>query len=246
MMRKMKKQKTIFQILQAIDWPQQVCVIDYETYTESLYHLNTKRKGGMSIAEYLNDPRFNIIGTAYAITNNASISYHFSPQHGVDAILNFLQPDQTVFVGHNLIFDGSILVDKFGYVPQYCIDTISLSRYFEARGKHNLDECCERWLDNYNPKKYILKRIQGRTWKQLRPELKRDVTEYSKHDIQKTWMLLNFLLPRLPRPDLELEFTMNTLKRYWLPKLEYDFEKSTQLKQDMRNEMEAVIESVVW
>lgn len=240
----MKKQETIFQILKSIDWPQQVCVLDFETYTEPLYHLNTKRKGGMSIAEYLADPRFNIIGTAYAITNNASISYRFSPQRSVDAVLNFLQPDQTVFVCHSMIFDGSILVDKFGYVPQYCIDTISLSRYFEARGKHALDICCERWLDDYLPKTDILKRIQGRTWTQLRPELKRDVAEYSNHDIQKTWGLLNFLLLRLPRPDLELNFTLNTLKRYWLPKLEYDFEKSEQLKEDMRDEMNQIIERV--
>jgi len=235
---------TIFQILKAIDWPQQICVIDFETYTEPTYHLDTKRKGGMSIAEYLSDPRFNILGTAYGITNDNNITFHFSPSRRVDAVLNSLQPDQTVFVCHNMIFDGSILVDKFGYIPQYCIDTISLSRYFEARGKHNLDACCERWLDDFVPKTDILKRIQGRTWTQLRPELKRKVTEYSCNDGQKTWDLLNFLLPRLPRPDLELEFTMNTLKRYWLPKLEYDFEKSEQLKQDMQDEMNQIIEKV--
>ena len=240
----MSTKNNIFQILQSIGWPQTICVLDFETFHDTDYHLNTKRKGGISIAEYLFSPRFNIIGTAYGITNTTSISFLFSSQRGVDAVLNSLQPDQTVFVGHNLIFDGSILVDKFGYIPQYCIDTISLSRYVEARGKHSLDICCERWLDDYPPKTDILNRIQGRTWTQLRPELKRDTAEYSCNDTQKTWDLLNFLLPRLPRPDLELNFIMNTLKRYWLPKLEYDFEKSGQLKQDMQNEMNQLIERV--
>lgn len=236
--------QNIFQILKNIGWPETIIVLDFETFHDADFHLNTKRKGGMSIAEYLADPRFNVIGTAFGITNNASISFLFSPKRGVDAILNSLQPDKVVFVGHNLIFDGSILVDKFGYIPQYFIDTISLSRYMEAKARHNLDECCERWLDDYPPKTDILKRIQGRTWEMLRPELKRETAEYACDDIEKTWGLLNFLLPRLPRPGLELDFTLNTLKRFWLPKLEYDFEKSHQLKIQMQEEMEQIIEKV--
>jgi len=237
---------TVFDVLQSIGWPTTILILDFETFINKDYHLNTKRKGGCSITEYLADPRFKVLGTAGAIiTPDSNVPCAFFPEQEIKYILMDHPPSKTVIVGHNLIFDGTILTDKFGYLPEYAIDTIALSRYFEARGRHNLDACCERWVADFEEKIDILSKVQGKTWRQMRPDLRKQMREYAISDGHKAHGLFDVLLPRLPRPDIELPFILNTLKRYWVPRLLWDYEKAEKLTVAMNSEMDMQVEKVV-
>ena len=86
-----------------------IVTLDFETYYDKDYSL-TK----MSTAEYIHDPRFEIIGVAVSVNGGEPRWHSATTLLDVAAFLSSfrLEEEGTICVAHNALFDGAIL-DSF-------------------------------------------------------------------------------------------------------------------------------------
>lgn len=94
--------------------------IDYETYYSQEYSLRR-----MTVPEYILDPRFECMG--------AAVKKEGEPAYWVDAnnlpaFFAGLDPDDTMLVSHNALFDACITAWVYGFVPKLTGDTLGVAR----------------------------------------------------------------------------------------------------------------------
>lgn len=94
--------------------------LDYETYFDDEYSLKK-----MTPAQYILDERFEVILCAVKEDNNPAQVID-GPDLG--AFLTQFDPDDTVTVTHNALFDSCILAWHYGFVPKQMLDTLGMSR----------------------------------------------------------------------------------------------------------------------
>lgn len=225
-------------ILKACGYPEDVIVLDFETYFDSQYKMGS---GGLSTPEYVMNEQFEFLGMACMLPTGL---VYYTPRE-LETLKQTIQRwcNKCTIVCHNAAFDGLILTEKFGVSPKYCIDTIGLSRYFEARAKHSLKECAIRY--GLQPKGELAF-VKGKHWKDLIPPLRKQLISYAKNDVEITDELFKIMLPRLPRPEKELAIMQDLLERAWEPRLEFDFEKAGELKNNMENEINKKLLELDW
>lgn len=226
------------EILSRCGYPIEVVVLDFESYFDSKYKMGN---GGLSTVEYVCDTRFDFLGMACLIPGGL---VYYTPKE-----LETLKPtvrrwcEKCTVVIHNANFDGLILKEKFGTFPKYCIDTIGLSRYFEARARHSLEECAKRYELQA---KGELAFAKGKHWNDLTPPEKILLKNYAKNDVAITDGLFKIMLPMLPRPEKELLVMQDLLERFWVPQLEFDFDKAGGLKDKMEEQISKKLLEIDW
>lgn len=226
------------EILERCGYPPDIIVLDFETHFSSKYHMGS---GGLSTPEYVCDGQFDFLGLACLLPGGL---VYYTPKE-----LKTLQPvirrwcENCTIVIHNASFDGLILKEKFNSVPKWCIDTIGLSRFFEARARHSLEECAKRYGLQA---KGELAFAKGKHWGDLTPPEKMRLKAYAKNDVAITAGLFEIMLPMLPRPEKELFIMQDLLKRAWEPKLVFDFKRANELKNQMENQINAKLSELTW
>lgn len=226
------------EILRRCGYPTDIAVLDFETFFSSQYRMGT---GGLSTAEYVCDERFDFLGMA--LIGGPQVNY-MTPSHLLASVDDIHRWCSTcTLVMHNANFDGLILKEKFGAVPKYCIDTIGLSRYFEARARHSLEECAKRYG---LPAKGELAFAKGKHWSDLTPPERIRLKEYAKNDVAITAGLFEIMLPMLPRPEKELLVMQDLLERFWVPQLEFGFDKAEELRGNMEDQITYKLEGLSW
>jgi len=230
-------------ILEKCGYPTEVVVLDWETYFDSQYKMGS---GGLSTAEYVCDERFDFLGLAVMglLKGNTPKPYYITPGD-VKILTPTIQKwcNKHTLVMHNANFDGLILAEHFGVYPKYCIDTIGLSRYFEARARHSLEECAKRYG---LPAKGELAFAKGKHWGDLTPPDKIRLKSYAKNDVAITAGLFEIMLPMLPRPEKELLVMQDLLQRFWVPQLEFDFDKAEELRGNMEDQISKKLLEIDW
>lgn len=98
--------------------------LDFETYYEkgpppaySLRH--------MTPVEYILDPRFEVISLAVKRPGRKAFILH---PHQIQAFFDLLDPNQTIFISHNALFDACIVAWKYNFVPKLFVCTLSMAR----------------------------------------------------------------------------------------------------------------------
>jgi DNA polymerase len=220
-------------VLKSVGWPQDVVVLDFETYFSKTYHMG-KKKGSLSTIEYIMDSRYEALGVACL---TISADQPFAPRvatfwHDVEEQLSWLQRkygenlERATVVAHNARFDSSILVRKHGLVPPYVVDTLALSRHLDARNQHGLAVLCER---HGLQAKGDTMQFEGLRWADMSREQTTALSEYACNDAEREADLLCLLLPRLTRPEVELPLQRHTLRLFWEPELAFDFGEAKRL-----------------
>ena len=226
------------QILKRINYPTDIIILDFETFYSSQYHMG---KGGLPMIEYVLDERFDFLGLAL----KSGIKLDYLTPRDLSKYANVIRTwcDKCTLIMHNAAFDGLVLKEKFNCYPKYCIDTIALSRYFEARAKHSLEECAIRY--GLQPKGELVF-AKGKHWGELSPPSRKKLIIYAKNDVEITGQLLEIMLPMLPRPEKELVIMQDLLERAWVPQLEFDFERAKVLKDNMEEQINNKLSEVDW
>lgn len=100
----------------------QTIYLDFETYYSTEYSLRR-----MTPVEYILDPRFECIGAAVALNDDAPfwLDEHDFKQWVFD---NYNLLASSKVVSHNALFDMSILSWRYGIVPKLMIDTLGMAR----------------------------------------------------------------------------------------------------------------------
>ncbi len=171
---------TVKKILSDIGYPTDVLVFDFEAYFDKDYTLSK-----MPMLQYVKDERFELMGMAMKY-KNGDPGYIRAYEELFRFLCSFQDEygknlEGLVLVGHNLMFDCLILKEHFNICPPYCIDTLNLARYQEARAegskarsKNSLAACAERY--GLKPKGEI-SWAEGKHWGDLTPEQQK---EYAK------------------------------------------------------------------
>jgi len=94
-----------------------IITLDFETYYDKDYSLSK-----MTTEEYINDPRFEVIGVGIKVDDNESV-WHTETEF----LKNFAWEDHALLC-HNTLFDGAILAWKYGVIPAFYFDTLSMAK----------------------------------------------------------------------------------------------------------------------
>ena len=233
------------QILDKIDWPTDVLLLDFETYFDADYHLG-KGKKALSIVEYVTDPRFRFTGLGVQFNDNEP---RFIPGPYVPYMIRRLQEKfgkalhNCTVVAKNNKFDCLILVEKFGIYPPYTIDVEDLSRYYDSRMSQALKDLCKLFK---LPAKGDTKQFKGLYWETMTPEQRQAMKEYCLGDIKNEKSLLEILLPMLDNPGFELDLARHTLNLYLKPILRLDNGQAIQIAGDMDRALAEDLSRVSW
>ena len=96
--------------------------IDFETYYDKDFSL-TK----LTTEEYVNDPRFEVIGVAVKVNNEPTEWFSGTMEETGEWLGRFDWANNFV-LAHNAMFDSAILTWRFGYQPKAWLDTLSMAR----------------------------------------------------------------------------------------------------------------------
>lgn len=223
------------EILKSAGFPEDILVIDFETYYDGEYSLKK-----MSTIEYVTDPRFEITGLGiYAEYNEASVTQFINPKDVVSYIDTLKDLSNYTIVGQNLMFDCLILSRHFDIIPKYTVDILNLARHEDSQRHNDLDNLCKYYKTS--SLKGDTSQFKGLTYKQMSPGIRKRLEEYNLNDVKVEHELFNILLPKLSNPETELRTADHTLKMYLNPRLSFDFDLATKLIQEMQQELENTI-----
>jgi len=188
-----------------------IYTIDLETYYAKDFSL-TK----LTTEQYVNDPRFEVIGLAVKKNEGSTQWYSGDDVAGFLAGFDF---SGALIVCHNTMFDGSILGWKYGVNPKMWADTMSMARF--VHGVHDsaslaaLAKRYELGVKGTEVVNALDKRRQDFT-----PEDLDRYAGYCINDVDLTYELFKELVPSVPKSELKL--IDMTLRMFINPVLEID------------------------
>ena len=188
--------------------------IDFETFYDTDYSL-TK----LSTEEYVNDPRFELIGFAYKINDERTVWVSDS-QDFMRAKLRSLPWADSFVLAHNTMFDGAIMAWKYGIKPKGWLDTLSMGRALhgvEAGG--SLKAMAERYSAGAKGTEVL--DAKGKQSHQFSPTQLAQYGEYCRNDVELTHTIFHKMMAA-GFPPIELKLIDLTLKMYVEPVLRLD------------------------
>lgn len=99
-----------------------IAVIDFETHWATDFSI--KKLGSLN---YIRDPRFKVHGVGIKLIDELGES-NFWITDGIAGWLNSMDWSEIDVIGHNLLFDGTILNEVYGIRPRRYINTLSMAR----------------------------------------------------------------------------------------------------------------------
>ncbi len=98
--------------------------LDFETYYERgappAYSLRN-----MTPVEYVLDPRFEVISLSVKRPGRKAFILH---PHQIPAFFALLDPEKTIFISHNALFDACIVAWVYNFIPKLFLCTLSMAR----------------------------------------------------------------------------------------------------------------------
>lgn len=191
-----------------------IVTLDFETYYDKDYSLSK-----LTTEEYIRSPDFEVIGLGVQIGSEPR--QHWSTGSDVASVLGFLNLSQRAVLAHNTAFDGAILMWRYGILPKYLLDTLSM-----ARPWHRVDVGGSlAALSNYyslGTKGDEVIAAKGKRLADFTPEELEQYGRYCGNDVELTYKLFIKLLERYPPPEAsrELDAIDLTLRMYVDPVIE--------------------------
>jgi len=185
--------------------------LDFETYYANDLGFRTQTN-----EEYLNDPRFEVIGVGIKVDDNPT---KWVTENIADE-LAMLDWGNSALLCHNMMFDGAILAWKYGIVPAMYYDTLCMARAIhgvDAGG--SLKALAERY--NLGVKGTEVVDALGKRQADFTPEQLAAYGRYCVNDVDLTFKLFGSLLSG-HFPQDELDLIDMTLRMYTQPVLEVD------------------------
>ena len=189
-----------------------IITIDFETYYDKDYSLSK-----MTTEEYINDPRFEVIGAGIKVDDAPAQWY----TGGIDNVLALFDWSEHAILCHNTLFDGAILAWKYGVKPGFWLDTLCMARAIhgvDAGG--SLKKLAERYEIGEKGDE-VINALDKRATDFTAAELHR-YGEYCKNDAELTYKLFNILARGFPANEFNL--IDMTLRMYTEPTLTVDNE----------------------
>lgn len=212
--------------------------LDFETYYDREYSLSK-----MSTEDYITDPRFEVILVA-AKVGDSETEWVTGPKKRIAEWLAALDLEHAGVVGHNMMFDATILQQQFGIRPGFIFDTISMAqahiRPFSP--KVSLKACLEYCDFEGLRKGEEVHNMLGRTRRSLSADELQRYAAYCCTDVEGTYRLFKHLKPMFPRSEF---IVMDQTHRMYLdPVFELDAKLLAEIKAEEIAKKEQLIASL--
>jgi DNA polymerase len=210
-----------------------IYTIDLETYYAKDFSLSR-----ITTEQYVNDPRFEVIGLAIKKNEGSTQWYSGDDVAGFLAGFDF---SGALIVCHNTMFDGSILGWKYGVNPKLWADTMSMARF--VHGVHDsasLAALSKRYELGVKGTEVI--NALGKRRQDFTPEDLDRYAGYCINDVDLTYELFKELVPHVPR--MELKLIDMTLRMFINPVLEIDRGVLVRRFKEVIDEKKAMLDSL--
>lgn len=190
-----------------------IITIDFETYYDKDFSLSK-----LTTEEYINDPRFQVIGVGIQVDEEEPMWY---PGDEAGEALKKINWDEHAILCHNTMFDGAILAWRYGIVPGFYFDTLCMARAIhgvDAGG--SLKALASRY--NIGEKGDEVINALGKRLADFSADDLNRYGAYCRNDVALTRRLFDILSKTFPGSELNL--IDMTLRMYTQPKLMLDSE----------------------
>ena len=203
--------------------------LDFETYYAKDFSL-TK----LTTEEYVNDPRFEVIGVGIKIDDEPA----YWVADNIEAELKKIDWANSALLCHNTQFDGAILSFKYGIIPAYYFDTLCM-----ARAIHGVDaggslaalvmryELGEKGTEVIN--------ALGKRRQDFTPQDLARYGDYCLNDVDLTSNLFSRLVQNFPESELDL--IDMTLRMYLQPTLTVNDAMLVDRLEEVRSEKQTLL-----
>lgn len=210
-----------------------IIVIDFETYYDKEYSLSK-----MQTDAYIYDPRFEVIGLSVK-RNDGATEWFSGDMKATEKYLRTLNIHECAVVGHNLLFDGYILTQRFGLNPKMWIDTLGMAKALHPyRIKFSLATLAGDLLGKQ--KGTEVHNMIGKRRTDLTPTGVAAYGEYCKNDTELTYELFKLFYPQFPA--IELKIMDMVIRMFTEPKFVGDIAALRKLYADELARKDALLE----
>lgn len=175
--------------------------LDFETYYSKDFSLSK-----ITTEEYIRSPEFQVIGFAYKI-NDGDVHWVTGDDAKITAALNSLDIPNAYLIAHNAAFDGAILKWRYGIMPKYYIDTLSMARPVTGQTVGgSLDKLVKKFALGEKGTEVV--KALGKRRGDFTPAELYEYGNYCKNDTQLTWNLYHVLKQWNPPKELYIQDLM--------------------------------------
>ena len=230
-------------ILKLVGYPEDVLVIDFESYFDSDYTLSK-----LSTVEYVLDERFEVTGCGFYHLDRLPPYFSIAGDTGTEKYRTVDETFESLKTGYgenlerltvviqNAKFDALVLKHHYGIEPPYIIDVKDLACHYDSRMSHKLKDLAKMFkLED----KGDTSQFKGLHAEEImdEPVLLSSLEGYTVNDCRIEGELFKILLPKVTNPKMEIPLARHTLGMYLNPVISFDFEKAKELVEGMQSEM---------
>jgi len=225
--------KTYQQILTKMGYPTDVICLDFESYFTTEYSLSE-----IQTIEFIRDPQFQFTGLGVGVLGS---DIRFLDPAGLQVFLTNLQEiqHQYTFVVHNARFDITVLQEKFGWVPDYIIDTKDLAAHYDSRMSLKVKDLAIHF--GLKHKGDTLK-FKGLYWEDMDEAMRAEFIDYTLRDVEIELQLFEILIQKLTNPRFEARIMRHTLDMWLHRRFKIDTKLAERLIKDMTTIFDAQVE----
>ncbi len=195
-----------------------IVTIDFETY----YDNKSYSLRDMATAEYVNDPRFQIVGVAVSVNGGEPRWHTADSLLDVSAFLSAydIEKKGTLLVAHNAMFDGAILEWKLGIKPWRYFCTMMASRPFITPYTGQMSLASVSKYLGVGEKGSEVHNVSGMRRENFDRNALLRYAAYCIQDVAITEKVFRHLYTMFPQEELQLLDL--TVKKFTRPKLQLD------------------------
>lgn len=216
--------------------PSTLVTLDFETYSSQTFHMDRKKKHGLTTEEYVRDPRFEVIGVGVKIGKAPSVWMEADDFRAWAARAPW---PKLAVLAHHAHLEGLVLSHHFGVSPGFWLDTLSMARAVVGEGHGlGLGPLAQRF--GLGEKGHEVEEFKGYRRRDFTPEQWLRYGVYCNNDNELAERLLRKLLVGFPRAELWLIDT--TVRMFSEPRLVGDLPALERTREEERERKDALLE----
>ena len=212
-----------------------IVTLDFETYYSKEFSLSK-----ITTEAYIRDPQFQVIGFAYKIDDEPA-KWVTGDDDKIAASLHSLDIPSSYLIAHNAAFDGAILAWRYGILPKFYIDTLSMARPLTG---HSVGGSLAKLAKHFQlgEKGTEVVNAMGLRREDFEPGQLYAYGNYCKNDTEMTYELYHRLRRYNPPKELYIQDLM--LRMFTDPVLELDADLLTKHLRNVQLKKQALLDRI--
>lgn len=173
-----------------------VVTVDFETFYSTEYSMS---KPAYNTSAYIRDPQFHVHCCAVKLGKKKSKCY---PGKELKAVFADIDWANSALLAHNTAFDGFILAERYGIVPSFYYDTLSMTRGLHGEVSRAKLDTIAKFYQLGAKHEGALENTKGK--RELSPDELKRLMHYCNNDNELCWKVFEKQIEIFPPDELEI------------------------------------------